>query len=96
MKDEILDFICRRWTNAEEVFQNGNCYWFARILQECFPNLKIVYFPIEGHFAAYDEEEKLFFDVKGSFITDATFYDFEDLSQIEPNWYSRLLKDCKY
>ena len=35
-----------------EVFTSGCCYWFAFILCKRFPNTKMMYDPIENHFAA--------------------------------------------
>ena len=43
MEEKINDFIKRRF-NKEDNWLNGNCLWFAYILQKRFPNLNIYYF----------------------------------------------------
>lgn len=96
MKEEILDFIKRRWSGNEELFLNGNCYWFARILQERFPFLDIVYLPVEGHFVAYDKIGEEIFDVTGEVHYNGPRVSLSDLASVDEVWYSRLLKDCKY
>lgn len=51
MEQEILDFIKRRFPKDSN-WLDGNCYWFAFILCERFPNLQIYYEPVRGHFVA--------------------------------------------
>ena len=51
MNNEIINFINRRWQNDCN-WMNGNCYWFAFILCNRFPDLEIYYCPFEGHFYA--------------------------------------------
>ena len=46
---EIVDFIKRRFTKDCN-WTTGNCYYFALILHDRFPESKIIYDPIEGHF----------------------------------------------
>ena len=93
--EEVLEFIKRRWRGHEELFLNGNCYWFARILCERFPYLKIMYLPVEGHFVAYDEAEDIKYDVTGEKVYNGPQILFSDILEMDPTWYQRLLKDCK-
>ena len=47
----VVDFIEKRFPSTNDAnWMNGNCYWFARILCDCFPFLQIGYDPIIGHF----------------------------------------------
>lgn len=49
--DEVEDFIKRHFGFEDKCnWQNGNCYYFARILKDRFPDGEIVYCIIEGHF----------------------------------------------
>lgn len=52
---DVVDFV-KHFKGSEEVFLNGCCYWFARILQDRFHEhgylVDIFHDPIEGHFLA--------------------------------------------
>ena len=50
--------------NITEVFTQGCCYWFAHILCERFPEMKLMYNPILNHFMASDTDGNLF-DITG-------------------------------
>ncbi len=95
MREEVLEFIGRRF-KEDSNWLNGNCYYFARILQMRFPKLQIVYFPIEGHFMAWDKENKTFYDWEGSHKLGepVPFYEWEKLEVEEPFLYYRLMCDC--
>lgn len=47
--DEVLEFINRRFKNDCN-WINGNCYYFALILNDRFPDGEIYYDVIYGHF----------------------------------------------
>lgn len=47
--EAIEDFIRRRFPE-EAKWTEGNCYYFAKILEIRFPGGKIMYEPVEGHF----------------------------------------------
>lgn len=49
MNDEVLSFIHKRFYNDCN-WLNGNCYYFSIILSSRFPNGKIYYDVINGHF----------------------------------------------
>ena len=54
MNDNILEFIHRRFKNDCN-WLDGNCYYFAVILKDRFPDGKIFYDVVLGHFVfAYD------------------------------------------
>ena len=46
---EVMEFINRRFPDDCD-WTTGNCYWFAVILQHRFPQGKIYYDVIAGHF----------------------------------------------
>ena len=92
MIEDILYFIKKRFENTNANWNNGNCYWFAKILTERFPELDIYYLPNEGHFIAGDGET--FFDYNG-LITDKKFcINFQRIAEEDPLWYERLIRDC--
>lgn len=49
MKDEVLEFIQRRF-NKDCNWIDGNCYYFTVILKNRFPEGKIYYDIVWGHF----------------------------------------------
>lgn len=95
MREEILEFIERRWRGSEELFLNGNCYWFARILCERFPKLKLVYDTAPGHFVAYDAKNQIAYDVTGVYNLVSEPVSLLWIEFNEPGWYQRLMKDCR-
>jgi hypothetical protein len=92
MKEEILDFINRRWTKDAN-WLTGNCYWFAHILTQRFPQLQIYYLPIEGHFVCGDGCGD-FYDWTGAISLKESPLLFSKLKTQDPIWYSRLYRDC--
>lgn len=95
MEKEILDFISRRWEGYCN-WLDGNCLWFAYILQKRFPQLQIYYLPIEGHFVCgiLQENKMLFFDWRGKIIVEEEPILFESIKKEDINYYNRLIKDC--
>jgi hypothetical protein len=89
--NEILDFIHRRF-NKDCNWMNGNCYYFSIILKERFPNGKIIYDPIVGHFM-YLINHKCF-DALGSHKIPNDYYDWEELKNTDYLLYNRIKRDC--
>ena len=106
--NEILSFISH-FAGSEDTFLYGCCYWFAFILRSRF-GLDIVYEPVEGHFLAraflpseirdgvvsYSE---CFFDIRGdvtAMYSGKETYKESWLKKNEPNWYARIMNDCRY
>ena len=51
MNLEVIDFLNRRFPSDNDCnWLNGNCYYFAAILQARFPGGQIVYDRVESHF----------------------------------------------
>lgn len=90
--NEILDFIHRRW-QADADWLTGNCYWFAKILQTRFPELKIYYLPIEGHFVCGDGVAN-FYDWNGLVKLQELPFLFSDIEKNDPLWYQRIWDNC--
>lgn len=93
--EEIIEFITRRFT-TDCKWMTGNCYYFAIILQSRFPRLEIVYFPLPGHFMAYDAESDLFYDWTGchNIDKDEAYYIWDELRNTEPLLYYRISDGC--
>lgn len=91
-KQEILDFIKRRWASSDAHWQDGNCLWFAYILTKRFPQLEIYLLPIVGHFVAGDGD--IFFDSLGEVTLTEKPYNFKEIKKEDPDYYGRLINDC--
>lgn len=91
--DEIEEFINRRFKQDCD-WLTGNCYYFAAILKIRFPYLEIVYFPVAGHFATLYRRINYFYDYRGKYQTKEVFYFWNELRNVEPNLFERIVKDC--
>lgn len=93
--DQVEEFIQRRF-KKDCNWLNGNCYYFAVILQEAFPGGEIVYDTFMGHFL-YMLNGHLY-DWKG--ICDEYYDSFEkliawpSLANYDPIHYERIVRDC--
>ena len=107
MKEKVCQFIhnykaISNYKNTKEyiesAFMNGNCYWFAFILQNVF-NGEICYLAIEGHFICKIEDE--YYDINGC-IDDSYGYRFDavykwkEYCEIEPLNSARIIRDSIY
>ena len=90
--DEVLEFIQRRFTKDAD-WTNGNCYWFARILCERFPYLRLYYEVIRGHFVAGTPSR--YYDFGGINQDDEKPILFEEIERDDPIWAARILRDCR-
>lgn len=93
---EVLRFIAK-FRGSEDVFLNGCCYWFARILEERFGNYgaSIAYEPREGHFITIINGRA--YDVRGDvthLYWGKTLYDLNQLDGWDSTLYERLMRDC--
>jgi len=94
---EILKFIdsfkevhCRE---VENLFLNGHCYWFAKILEIRF-NGTIYFDPKEIHFAT--EIDNHMYDITGMLYIDTDWYEWDEYkiyNNVESIVSSCILKD---
>ena len=80
MKDEVLDFIQRRFIKDNN-WIDGNCLWFSIILEKRFPGGEIYYLPDVGHFV-YE------YNYQGNKIK------LSEIEDNDSSWYDRLIRDC--
>lgn len=88
---EIVDFIKRRFTKDCN-WTTGNCYYFALILHDRFPESKIIYDPIEGHFMILYNNKA--YDYLGSHKVPKEYYFLDDLKENDIKYYNKLKRDC--
>ena len=95
MKDEIVEFINRRF-KIDCDWLNGNCYFFAKILQSRFMGT-IVYDPIDGHFL-FKSINNNYYDWSGLRMYTkeqiAKFKNWEDYILVDMQHYLRIRRDC--
>lgn len=92
MEDEVLEFISRRF-KKDANWLNGNCYWFARILCERFPYLRLYYMPVVGHFVAGTPSR--YYDWTGVNKDKEKPILFEELMKEDRIYAERVLRDCR-
>lgn len=90
-QEQIVEFINRRFPE-ESKWINGNCYYFAQILSIRFPELNLYYLPKEGHFVAGYREE--YYNWTGKVELKETPIKFSDLEEVDPAYYTVILRDC--
>ena len=88
---EILDFIAT-FKGSEAVFTNGNCYWFAKILKERFPDGDILYNSTFNHFA-FDINGKIH-DITGIIPEHKDWYYWDFYKKEDPIHAMRIYRDC--
>ena len=97
-EEEIIKFINKFQTaGMTDNFINGFCYWFAVILRNRFPEMRIFYDLIDGHFFCYDPETKYCYDAIGKFKQTyplSRYADWEEYSSIDPIHYNRISELC--
>lgn len=91
MKDEVLDFIQRRFIKDNN-WLDGNCLWFSIILEKRFPGGDIYYLPDVGHFV-YEYNLKIY-DWTGEVNYQGNKIKFSEIKEQDFSWYSRLMRDC--
>lgn len=73
-------------------WMNGNCYYFAIILKDKYPNGRIIYDPIIGHFMLKIKNKA--YDFMGIHQLPETFYYWDELEKEDELLYKRLRRDC--
>lgn len=90
--NEIEQFIEIRFSDTDAHWFDGNCYYFAVILNHRFPELQIYYEPITGHFVAGDGNN--FYDAHGKYETEYTPILYEKIIKEEPSWNRSIYEGC--
>lgn len=76
----------------EKAFTEGNCYWFAKILEVRFGGV-ILYNPVEGHFV-WGHPEYGIYDITGRIHINDVCIQWELFKRIEPIEAARIIKQC--
>lgn len=94
--DEVEEFIRRRFPDDCR-WLTGNCYYFAVILKDRFPEGEIYYDVIDGHFlfklgiGFYDYEGHAYYD---AYPTNKDFVPWDKFDEYDPIQKEVIVRDC--
>lgn len=91
LHEEIIDFINRRFSKDCH-WCDGNCYWFAVILTQRFPDLDIWYLPVENHFVAGADD--VYYDWTGEITPEEDIILWDNMQSYDSLLYERIVRDC--
>ena len=91
MHEEILDFINRRFKENCH-WLDGNCYYFALILKDRFPNGFIYYDVTYGHFMY--EVNGRFYDWSGEIAPKGKIAPWKIFHLYDKVQYEVIMRDC--
>lgn len=95
MLDEVIEFIKRRFP-YDNNWLDGNCYYFALILHTRFPQSKIIYDPIQGHFLI--QYKNTLYDWSGIYAPKdyGALIDWDLYEKVDNEHYARIVRDVIY
>lgn len=91
MEDKVLEFIHKRFKKDCD-WIDGNCYYFAIILKDRFPNGKIFYDVVDGHFIF--KYKKRFYDWTGIVKPDGYLVKWSKFDKYDSLLKQRIIRDC--
>ena len=93
MQDEVLEFIHRRFPQDCH-WLDGNCYYFALILKDRFPESRIVYDAIYGHFFVWYKDKC--YDYAGERVWPGGAYviPWDEFDKYDSLVKERIVRDC--
>lgn len=92
MKNEVLEFIHRRFKNDCN-WVTGNCYFFAIILKSRFPKGRVFYDVIYGHFVFQYQNQ--YYDWTGLYkLTDGILVAWDEFDTYDSLLKQRIIRDC--
>lgn len=95
MEEKILEFIHRRFP-MDCGWMNGNCFYFAKILQARFYG-EIVYDPIDGHFLFLATDGNLYdWTGRREYTQEQRrkMFLWRDSASLDAKLHERIVRDC--
>ena len=91
--NEILEFIHRRFP-SDSNWINGNCYYFAIILKDRFPEGRIYYDVVYGHFIVKISD--YYYDWTGILenLDEKYLVPWDEFENYDSLQYERVIRDC--
>ncbi len=91
IENEVLEFIHRRFP-IDCNWLNGNCFFFAVILKNRFPNGTIYYDVINGHFIFKYKDN--YYDWTGIIYPDGYLVEWDNFDDYDSLQKQRIINDC--
>ena len=94
--DEVVSFIDHfQNLGTIDIFTNGCCYWFAKILEERFEG-SIMYNPVDNHFATLIDTHlyDILGEIPGDIRIDDNWYFWDEYEKLDPLETGRIYKYC--
>ena len=91
MENSVLEFIQRRF-KKDYNWLDGNCYYFAIILKDRFPEGKIFFDVINGHFVVEYQDE--LYDWGGIHHSNGLLVDWDSFDEYDSLLKKRIIRDC--
>lgn len=92
MNNQVLNFISKRFSD-DNMWTSGNCFYFASILKIRFPNGKIYYDVIYGHFVF--EYEGCLYDWDGIYQkNDDYLVEWDKFDEYDSIQKDIIIRDC--
>lgn len=88
--DNVLDFINRRF-KQDCNWKSGNCWYFSVILKDRFPNGKIFYDVIEGHFCVKIDGN--YYDWEGIYVPNIPI-EWDKFDEYDSLQKKIIIRDC--
>lgn len=89
--DNVVDFINRRFKNDCD-WISGNCYYFSVILKNRFPEGKIFYDVINGHFIFLYNDK--YYDWTGNITPNGYLVEWEKFEKYDYIQKNIIIRDC--
>lgn len=89
--NEVLEFIQRRFKD-DCSWMNGNCYYFAIILKDRFPDGKLYYDVTYGHFVF--QYKYSFYDWTGIIKEHGRLVEWDKFDEFDTAQKDRIIRDC--
>lgn len=90
-EDKVLEFIQRRFENDCK-WTDGNCYYFSIILKDRFPDGKVFYDVINGHFVF--KYTDVYYDWDGIIEPDGYLVEWDKFEEYDSLLKQRIVRDC--
>lgn len=91
MNNEVLEFIQRRFKDDCK-WITGNCYYFAIILKDRFPEGKIFYDVIYGHYIFLYKDK--YYDWTGIINPCGYLVEWDKFDEYDSLLKKRIIRDC--
>lgn len=90
--DCVLSFISRRFDGLDAKWLDGNCFYFAKILESRFPDGEIYYDVIDGHFVFKYRDN--YYDYSGKVFPNGYLVEWDNFEEYDALQKKVIIRDC--